>query len=263
MIKKIAAIGELAGATANVVVEANGLVLAPGFIDVHTHDDLEVVRNPDMLAKVSQGVATVVVGNCGISCAPYQFSQPPPDPINLLGQQQEFVFSELADYIQHLEQSPANVNVVALVGHTALRTQVMDDLSRAASDSEIAQMRQMLRTALSQGAKGLSTGLAYKNAKQSSQTECVALAQELAAFNAIYTTHLRTEFDGILSALDEAFELGREANAPVVISHLKCAGTNNWGRASDVIEHVEKAAEQQTIACDVLPLSCQFEHVRP
>ena len=143
--------------------------------------------------------------------------------------------------------------MIALVGHTALRTQVMNDLSRAATTNEIEQMRLMLVKALEQGAKGLSTGLAYKNAKASPSSECEVLASELKAFDALYTTHLRTEFDGIIGALDEAFSLGRKVDSPVVISHLKCAGKNNWGRADEVISHVEKAAKEQEVACDVYP----------
>lgn len=250
---KVVAIGDLIDAQANIVIEASGLTLAPGFIDVHTHDDLEVIRNPDMLAKVSQGVATVVVGNCGISATPYEFDGAPPDPINLLGQQHEFTFPNLQDYVGYLEANAPNCNVVALVGHTALRAQVMNDLTRAASEQEIERMRELLVTALKQGAKGLSTGLAYKNAKASPSNECEVLASELKAFDALYTTHLRTEFDGIIGALDEAFALGRKVSSPVVISHIKCAGKNNWGRAWEIINHIEKAAKTQTLSCDVYP----------
>lgn len=250
---QITAMGCLSKMPAIEVVDAKGLVLAPGFIDVHTHDDLEVIRNPDMLAKLSQGVTTVVVGNCGISATPYKRDVSAIDPINLLGKSGEFNFAELADYIAYLKDYPANVNVVALVGHTALRAQVMDDLSLPASLDQIEQMKAMLRKALQQGAKGLSTGLAYKNAKASLSEEPEALAALLSEFDAIYTTHLRTEFDGIIEALDEAFTLGQKVNSPVVISHLKCAGKQNWGRASEVIQHVKQASESQKIACDCYP----------
>ncbi|GHF87660.1 N-acyl-D-amino-acid deacylase family protein [Thalassotalea marina] len=249
----ITAMGCLAQMPATQVIDAKGLVLAPGFIDVHTHDDLEVVRNPNMLAKLSQGVTTVVVGNCGISASPYTHQAPPVDPINLLGKVDEFKFAELAEYIAYLREYPANVNVVALVGHTALRAQVMDDLSLPATPEQIEQMKALLHKALQQGAKGLSTGLAYKNANASLSEEPEALAALLSEFDAIYTTHLRTEFDGIIGALDEAFTLGRKVNSPVVISHLKCAGKQNWGRAREVIEHVKHASEKQNIACDCYP----------
>ncbi|MDO6445499.1 D-aminoacylase [Colwellia sp. 1_MG-2023] len=250
---KIAAIGDLSNCTAKNVINGQGLVLAPGFIDVHTHDDLEVVRNPEMMAKISQGVATVVVGNCGISASPYSLKNVLPDPINLLGQSTEFQFADLASYATKLSEQKPNVNVVALVGHTALRAQVMDDLSQPASGKEISKMSALLKLALAQGAKGFSTGLAYKNAQAAPSDEVASLAKELANFDAIYTTHLRTEFDGIIGALDEAFSLGKKVNSPVVISHLKCAGKQNWGRAKEVIAHVKKAQQSHEIACDCYP----------
>lgn len=251
--KIIVAIGDLSSHKALTFVDAQGLVLAPGFIDVHTHDDLEVVRNPEMMAKISQGVSTVIVGNCGISASPFQCKNALPDPINLLGQQDEFQFTDLAAYASKLKEQKPNVNVVALVGHTALRAQVMDDLSQPATDHEIKKMARLLKTALAQGAKGLSTGLAYKNAQASPSDEVESLAKELASFDGVYTTHLRTEFDGIIGALDEAFTLGKKVKSPVVISHLKCAGKQNWGRAKEVINHVKKAQQSQEIACDCYP----------
>jgi len=250
---KIIAMGNLNKVYADNVIDATGLVLAPGFIDVHTHDDLEVIRNPNMLAKVSQGVTSVIVGNCGISASPYVNDVTPPDPINLLGNKDEFIFPTLAAYIAQVKATPPAVNVVALVGHTALRAQVMSELDRAASTEEVAAMVKILRGALEQGAKGLSSGLAYKNAHASPTAEVAALAAELAEFDAIYTTHLRTEFDGILGALDEAFSVGRKAKVPVVISHLKCAGKHNWGRAKEIINHIKDAQQSQKIACDCYP----------
>ena len=250
---KIIAVGDLHKACADNVVDATGLVLSPGFIDVHTHDDLEVIRNPDMLAKISQGVTSVIIGNCGISASPYVNDVAPPDPINLLGNKDEFIFPTLASYVTQLEVTPPKVNVVALVGHTALRAQVMSELDRAASPEEISAMVKILRGALEQGAKGLSSGLAYKNANAAPTTEVIALSAELAEFDAIYTTHLRTEFDGIIDALDEAFFVGKKAKVPVVISHLKCAGKNNWGRATEIIDHVKKAQQSQKICCDCYP----------
>jgi N-acyl-D-aspartate/D-glutamate deacylase len=118
---------------------------------------------------------------------------------------------------------------------------------------EIQQMVKMLDIALSQGAKGLSTGLAYHNAKASPTSEVQALVSKLASYNAIYTTHLRTEFDGIIGALDEAFSVGEQGKVPVVISHLKCAGKNNWGRADEVLAHIDSRRKTQKISCDCYP----------
>ena len=161
---KIATIGDLTSAGANHSVDAEGLCLAPGFIDVHTHDDMQVLKNPDMLCKVSQGVTTVVVGNCGISASPVRLTSPPPDPMNLLGEQDDFKYQTFADYVEKVNRTTPSVNVAALVGHTALRNNVMDKLDRAATDSEIEQMKDQLEQALQEGAIGLSTGLAYSSA---------------------------------------------------------------------------------------------------
>jgi len=237
------------------VIDAKGLILAPGFIDVHTHDDIEVIRNPEMLSKISQGVTSVIVGNCGISASPVKLNQPPPDPLNLLGEQQDFKFTHFSDYVNAVTAARPAVNVAALVGHTALRLQVMDRLDRAASLLEINTMRKALKLALEQGAKGLSSGLAYSSASSAPGSELQSLAKEMKAFDAVYATHLRTEFDGILDAMTEAFELGSSANVSVVISHLKCAGKLNWGRSSEILKHLKSAQKSQTVACDCYPYS--------
>lgn len=252
---KIAKIGDLSSAAAKQTIDAKGLVLAPGFVDVHTHDDLEVIRSPEMECKLSQGITTVIVGNCGISAAPVKLTTAPPDPMNLLGLQAEFKYQQFSDYVAAVEASEPAVNVAALVGHTALRNNVMDDLFRPASETEIQQMRGSLRDALSQGALGLSSGLAYATANQATSDELESLATELAAFDAFYTTHLRTEFDGIKDAMHEAFKLGRIAKVPVVISHLKCAGKNNWGRSKEVLGLLEDHAATQNVSCDCYPYS--------
>jgi N-acyl-D-aspartate/D-glutamate deacylase len=250
---RIVAIGDLKKLTAIQVINAEGLVLAPGFIDVHTHDDLEVLRNPKMLNKISQGVTSVIIGNCGISASPYNSTQLPPDPINLLGAADEFLFASLQDYIVQFNQTLPYINVAALVGHTSLRAQVMNDLNRPATELEIEKMVALFRLALVQGAKGLSSGLAYKNAQSASNIEMAALVGQLEEFDGIYSTHLRTEFDGIIDALDEAFLVAKQSNVPLVISHLKCAGKNNWGRATEVSNHIQKSQNEQKISCDCYP----------
>lgn len=236
-------------------VEANGLVLAPGFIDVHTHDDTNVIRTPEMLAKVSQGISTVIVGNCGISAAPVELKGPPPDPMNLLGQQEDFVYPQFKDYAAAVESSSPAVNVAALVGHTALRNNCMDDLLRPATSNEINQMRQQLHQAMEQGALGLSSGLAYYNANAAPTAEVQALVDCLQQHQGIYTTHLRTEFDEIIPAMTEAFDTAKQGQVPLVISHLKCAGAGNWGRTTETLALFEQRAQHQEAACDCYPYS--------
>jgi N-acyl-D-amino-acid deacylase len=234
-------------------VDANGLVLAPGFIDVHTHDDTCVIRKPDMVAKLSQGVTTVIVGNCGISAAPVDLRGEPPDPMNLLGNADEFRYPTFAAYVAAIREARPAVNVGALVGHTALRNNHMDCLDRAATDSEIDAMRAQLCVSLGCGALGLSTGLAYMSANAAPTEEVLKLAQPLASAGAVYATHMRTEADGIRDAMTEAFTIGRASRVPVIVSHLKCAGIANWGRSNELLNALDLARSSQPAGCDCYP----------
>ncbi len=252
---RIAALGELGGLAAAREVDARGLALAPGFIDVHTHDDTNVIRQPQMLPKLSQGVTTVVVGNCGISASPVSLKGEPPDPMNLLGAAGDFRYPSFAAYTAAVNAARPAVNVAALVGHTALRNNHMDRLDRGASAAEIEGMRAQLRETLAHGAIGLSTGLAYASAFQASTDEVKALAEELDVHGALYTTHLRSEFAEILEAMQEAFDIALHARVPVVVSHLKCAGAGNWGRAGEVLSLLDSAGRMQAVGCDCYPYS--------
>ncbi|WP_028229319.1 N-acyl-D-amino-acid deacylase family protein [Paraburkholderia ferrariae] len=252
---RIAAIGNLSNWLAEEVIEANGRALAPGFIDVHTHDDTHVIRSPQMLPKISQGVTTVIVGNCGISASPVTLKGDPPDPMNLLGERDAFRYPTFAAYVDAVNAAQPAVNVGALIGHTALRNNHMDNLKRAATAGEVAGMREQLEEALAHGALGLSTGLAYGSAYDASTEEVATLAEPLAAAGALYTTHMRTEFDAILDAMNEAYHIGRHARVPVIISHLKCAGPSNWGRSTEVLASLEGARKYQPVGCDCYPYS--------
>ena len=234
-------------------IEADGMVLSPGFIDVHTHDDTHVILAPEMLPKLSQGVTTVIVGNCGISAAPVQLHGEPPDPMNLLGNAEAFRYPTFTAYIAAIGLAQPAVNVAALVGHTALRNNHMDRLDRAATTTEIEAMRVQLQEALDGGALGLSSGLAYLSANAAPTEEVLALTQPLAAAGAVYTTHLRSETESILDAMREAFTIGKQNHAPVIVSHLKCAGIANWGRSGEVLHELETARASQPIGCDCYP----------
>ncbi|OON41614.1 D-aminoacylase [Izhakiella australiensis] len=252
---RIAQIAPSISSEAQHEIDGSGRVLAPGFIDVHTHDDINVIRIPEYLPKISQGVTTVIVGNCGISAACATIKGQVPDPMNLLGEAQHFAYPTVEDYAHAVAQARPAINVGTLIGHTALRNNHMDDLFRAASPQEISAMRAQLKLALQQGALGLSTGLAYASAFQSTTEEVMALAEELAEENGVYTTHLRSEFEPILDALDEAFRIGRHGKVPVVVSHHKCAGAKNWGRTVETLKLFDKVREQQDVSCDCYPYS--------
>lgn len=250
---KIAAIGPSLPCKAEFVVDAEGLTLAPGFIDVHTHDDTAVLRTPLMLPKLSQGVTTVIVGNCGICAAPVRLKGDVPDPMNLLGGAEDFRYPTFASYVSAVQKAQTAINVAALVGHSALRANQMDRLDRVATDAEVAAMRADLKEALEGGALGLSSGLAYPSARAASTDEVIALAEPLAAAGAVYVTHMRTEADAILDAMREAFDIGRASRVPVIVSHLKCAGIANWGRSDEVLQALEAARDDQKAGCDCYP----------
>ena len=250
---RICAIGQLSEYISGQVTEAQGRVLAPGFIDVHTHDDTTVIRNPQMLAKLSQGVTTVIVGNCGISAAPVQLAGAPPDPMNLLGEAEVFRYPTFAAYVAAVDAAEPAVNVAALVGHTALRSNQMDRLDRAATATEIQAMRGQLVEALDHGALGLSSGLAYLSANAAPPQEILSLAEPLAAAGAVYVSHMRTEAEKILEAMIEVFHVGRQCHVPVILSHLKCAGIANWGRSAEVLGALDAARGEQPVQCDCYP----------
>ena len=250
---RIQAVGDLSGYSAADTLDGSGHVLAPGFIDVHTHDDLYVIRAPEMFPKLSQGITTVIVGNCGISAAPVRLSRGFPDPMNLLGEQGAFRYPTFREYAATVTAARPTVNVAALVGHTALRNNHMDRLDRVATANEIAAMREQLREALDHGAMGMSTGLAYLSATSASAEEVQNLAEVLSSTGAVYTTHLRSEADQVLPAMDEAFQVARKASVPAVISHLKCAGIDNWGRSGEVLQSLESARKHQPVGCDCYP----------
>ena len=249
----VCAVGQLSQFIAREVTEGEGRALAPGFIDVHTHDDTSVIRTPQMLAKLSQGVTTVIVGNCGISAAPVQLSGEPPDPMNLLGDSDAFRYPTFAAYVAAVEAAGPAVNVAALTGHTALRNNHMDRLDRAATAAEIQAMRVQLIEALDHGALGLSSGLAYLSANAAPAQEILSLAEPLAAAGAVYVTHMRTEAEAIIDAMSEAFEVGRACHVPVILSHLKCAGVANWGRSGEILRALDAARAEQPVQCDCYP----------
>jgi N-acyl-D-aspartate/D-glutamate deacylase len=234
-------------------IDARGLTLAPGFVDVHTHDDIAVLRSPTMLPKLSQGVTTVIVGNCGISASPVTLHGELPDPMNLLGAADDFRFPTFAAYLDALRKAQPAINVGALIGHTALRSNHMDRLDRAATTAEITAMRAQLEQALDGGALGLSSGLAYLSARSASTEEVAALALPLAKAGAVYSTHLRSETEQVLDAMSEAFLIGGTHRVPVIVSHLKCAGIANWGRSGEVLASLETAQQSQPAGCDCYP----------
>jgi len=249
---RIVAVGADLAPDGAVVVDASGRIVAPGFIDVHTHDDQIVLAAPDMRPKISQGVTTVVVGNCGISLAPLVHASVPP-PLNLLGGSDKYVHPTMAAYVAAVDAARPAVNVAALVGHSTLRVATMDDPYRAATAAEQARMGELLQEGLAAGAAGLSSGVFYATGAAADIDELALLAGIAGAAGGVYTTHIRQEMDKVIDSLDEAFATARRGDVPLVVSHHKCAGPRNWGRTIETLAHIDAARRGQPIGLDCYP----------
>ncbi|HEY3909865.1 MAG TPA: D-aminoacylase [Stellaceae bacterium] len=249
-IAEVGAIGKTAGARE---IDVSGKIVAPGFIDVHTHDDRALFATPQMAAKASQGVTTVVTGNCGISLAPLSIDRAPPPPLDLIGDAADYRYGRFADYLAALDRAPAAVNAACLVGHSTLRVGSMATLDRPAEAGELARMGEFLREALDAGAVGMSSGLAYAPAEHAPPAEIEALARVLRPAGALYTTHMRNEGGGVLDSLKESFAVGSAAGVPVVISHHKTIGRDNFGRTAESLALIEAAMGGQEVGLDVYP----------
>ena len=251
---RIARIGELGGAGGDVEIDAAGCIAAPGFIDAHTHDDCLLLSAPEMAPKVSQGVTTVIAGNCGISlaCTPPRGALTP--PLDLLdGEGSWFRFPTFDAYRGELAARPAAVNAACLLGHTTLRCAVMDDLARAATREETGRMRALAREALAAGAIGISTGTAYAPAAAAPTEELIDVCQPLAEFSGLYVTHMRNEDDRVIESIEETCRIGRELGVPVVISHHKTAGKANHGRSAETLALIRRRMKEQPIGLDCYP----------
>jgi N-acyl-D-amino-acid deacylase len=260
---RIVAVGELSTTKAGRRVDAAGKVVAPGFVDVHTHDDRALLSMPGMDMKVSQGVTSVVVGNCGISLAPLKVTKRPPPPLDLLGDESWWTFDSFGAFLDTVDQAPAAVNAAFLVGHSTLRVGVMDRLDRAADAEEIKTMRGKLEASLEAGACGLSTGLWYKPSEKAPTEEIIEIARALKAHGGRYVTHMRDEADGVMDSLEETFLIGREAGVPVVVSHHKVTGKNNWGRSVETLKLFDKYRKTQKIGLDMYPYHASSTVLKP
>jgi len=253
---RIARIGRLDAAKADVEIDASGKIAAPGFIDAHTHDDRLMLSGPDMVPKVSQGVTTVVAGNCGISLSPMPggLSGTIPPPLDLLDDSGTwFRFPTFGSYIEELRARPAAANCALLVGHTTLRVVTMDRYNRPATPAEIGRMREHVREALTSGAIGVSTGLYYEPANAAPTEEVIEVCRPLKEHNGVYCTHMRDEAAQVIDSLDESFRIGHEIGVPVVISHHKVVGLPNHGRSKQTLPHIAAAMRNQSVCLDCYP----------
>lgn len=259
---RIASLGDLRDTPAHRRADARGLVTAPGFIDVHAHDDQLLLQSGHPPhPKVLQGVTTVVVGNCGISLAPLVHRQPPA-PLDALGAD-AFRFGSFQAYLGAVEEARPLVNAACLVGHSTLRAAHMASLDRPAMRDETRAMRTSLEEALRAGAWGLSTGLYYPTASAATAQEVIEVARPLTAAGALVAMHLRDEGDRIDEALREALAIGRALRVPLVLSHHKLVGTQNHGRSSETLALVAEAAQSQSVCLDCYPYDASSTMLLP
>jgi len=217
---RIANVGKFVTTADEEIVQAPGLYIAPGFIDIHNHSETALISDPSVISQVSQGITTLAVGPDGGS----------PWPI--------------ADYLAKLAAHPAAVNVLAFVGHATVRQLVMGkDYNRAATETEIAEMAKLVERGMREGAVGLSTGLEYDVGHPSTTDEVIILARVAARFRGLYMSHIRDEADDVLAALTEAIAIGREAGLPVQISHIKLGTAGVWGQAERAVELINAARQ--------------------
>jgi N-acyl-D-amino-acid deacylase len=237
---RIARIGSLENTPARRVIDAHGLTVAPGFIDMLGQSEVSMLVNPHVPSKIFQGITTEITGE-GNSIAPlnarilatdrpgYQHYKITPD------------WTNFTEYFERLEKQGLGINLASYIGATQVRRMVIGEENRAPTPAELDRMQALVRESMRQGAVGLSTALQYAPAPYASTEELIALAREAAKSGGIYATHMRSEGDGIDQSLDEVFRIGREAQIPVEIWHLKAAGKPNWGRMPEIVSRIERA----------------------
>jgi len=247
---QIAAIGNLAASARARTIDAHGMVVAPGFIDMLGQSELTILVDPRLPSKIYQGITTEITGEGG-SVAPQNDAVRKAEAHDCEHVRISCDWSTFREYFARLEKQGMGINLASFVGATQVRKVVLgfDDVQPDAA--QLDQMRQLVREAMRDGAVGVSTSLEYPPAPYAKTDEIIALAAEAAPYGGIYATHMRSEGDAIMASLDETFRIGREAHVPVEIWHLKVAGKENWGRMGDVIARINAArAEGLDVSAD-------------
>ena len=237
---RIAAIGKLAKAQAKRRIDAAGKVVAPGFIDMLGQSEFTILVDPRLPSKIYQGITTEITGE-GNSAAPMTGFARTEAAQTLDHYGLKADWQSLGEYFARLERQGIGINLASYVGATTLREVVIGGENRPPTPPELERMRALVREAMQQGAVGVSTSLEYAPAPYAGTEELIALAAEAAPYGGIYATHMRSEGDGIMAALDETFRIAREAHIPAEIWHLKIAGKKNWGHMPEVIKRIEAA----------------------
>jgi N-acyl-D-amino-acid deacylase len=255
---KVAAIGRLTDAPAKRTIDARGMVVAPGFIDMLGQSEMTILVNPHLPSKIFQGITTEVTGE-GSSIAPLNDAILKADRVTWEHYGVQPTWRTFRDYFARLRKQGIGINLASYVGATQVRRMVLGDDDRAPNAAELERMKALVRDAMREGAVGLSTSLQYAPAPYAKTEELIALAAEAAKSGGTYASHMRDEGDSILPALDEAFRIGREANIPVEIWHLKAAGKSNWGRMPEIVARIEAARKSgMDVAADTYAYPVAF-----
>ena len=217
---KIIKIGRDVNLSAKKTIDAKGLIIAPGFIDVHTHLEGDEAKEPNATNFIMDGVTTCITGNCGSSNV------------------------DIGKYLGWIDSVKLSINVATLVGHNDIRKAVMGRANRDATPEEMKRMEIIVDKAMKDGAVGLSTGLIYIPGTYTKTPEIVSLAKVAAKYNGVYASHMRDEGDSVIFAIEEALTIGREAKLPVQISHFKLSGQHNWGRSKETVPMIEAARRE-------------------
>jgi len=255
---KIVKIGSFRG-RGEIEIDVKGMVVSPGFIDIHNHSDLTILAYPNAESYVMQGVTTAVVGNCGLSMAPLN-----PNNLELLKRYlSPFLAREydygwdwrtLGEFYNKVEKQGIAINLVPLVGHGTIRIAVKGFDPSEPTKEELEEMKRLLRESLEEGAFGMSTGLIYPPGSYAKTEEIIELAKVVREYGGIYTTHIRNEGKYLIEAVEEAIRIGEEAGIPVEISHHKASGKSNWGKVNAALRLMERARERGVeVNCDVYP----------
>ncbi len=252
---RIAAIGPSLASVGAEVIDLQGLALAPGFIDIHSHTDLVLLVNANAESKIRQGCTTEVVGQDGSSIGPWTDADLERTRDSYRARYDvEIDFRDLPGFFARLAREPASVNLASMVGAGTVRGAVVGDVDRRATPDELARMTQLVRDGLAAGACGLSSGLEYVPSGFADLDELVALSEPLKAARLPYASHMRNEDDRLLAAVEEALNVGRLAGVPVQVAHLKAQGQRNWWKAGVVLDLLERnVADGVDVAFDRYP----------
>ncbi len=240
----IVEVGQVESIEAREIFDGRGYFLCPGFIDVHSHSDFNILAEPAGGSKIKQGVTTEVCGNCGLSAAPLlgDYKKQREKSVKALGV--DINWADFKEYRQVAEQKGLPLNIVPLIGHGNLRGAVMGYENRKASASEINEMKVLLEKEMKEGAWGLSSGLIYPPGVYAGQDELVELNRLVKEFKGVYTSHIRSEGDHLIDAIDEVIGTARESGVSLQISHLKTMGEKNWNKLPLVFKKIERALDE-------------------